>query len=105
MDETGGLSEPRFASYRSYQLHSTARSNGHAERLIGSIRRDCLDHFVVFGEPHLRRVLKNYACYYNQLRTHLSLDKDAPEFRRPQRVGNIVNLPLMGGLHHLYVRI
>src|SRR6266436_3875441 len=56
--------------------------NGHVERLIGSIRRECLDHLVVFDEAHLHRVLKSYASYYNQIRTHLSLDKDAPGFRR-----------------------
>jgi transposase InsO family protein len=55
--------------------------NGHAERLIGSIRRECLDHLLVFGEAHLRRVLKTYAAYYNGIRPHLSLDKNAPEFR------------------------
>ena len=79
--------------------------NGHAERLIGSIRRDCLDHVIVFGEAHLRRVLKAYASYYNQVRTHLSLDKDAPEFRQAQPIGAIMALPALGGLHHHYVRV
>ncbi len=79
--------------------------NGHAERLIGSIRRECLDHLIVFGEAHLHRVLNAYASYYNQVRTHLSLDKDAPEFRRVQRVGNVAALPVLGGLHHHYVRV
>jgi transposase InsO family protein len=79
--------------------------NGHVERLIGSIRRDCLDHFVVFGEAHLRRVLKAYASYYNEVRTHLSLNKDAPDFRRAQPFGLIAALPVMGGLHHQYVRV
>ena len=79
--------------------------NGHVERLIGSIRRDCLDHFVVFGEAHLRRVLKAYASYYNEVRTHLSLDKDAPDFRRAQSVGSIAALSILGGLHHQYVRV
>jgi transposase InsO family protein len=68
----------------------TARSpwqNGHVERLIGSIRRECLDHVVVFGESHLRRILKDYAAYYNEVRTHLSLGKDAPDFRRSQAAG------------------
>ena len=60
-----------------------ATSNG----LIGSIRRESLDHLVVFDEAQLRRVLKNYASYYNQVRTHLSLDKNAPDFRRPQKLG------------------
>ena len=79
--------------------------NGHVERLIGSIRRDSLDHLVVFGEAHLRRVLKTYASYYNQARTHLSLNKDAPSFRRAQTVGTVATLPWMGGLHHQYVRV
>jgi transposase InsO family protein len=78
--------------------------NGHVERLIGSIRRECLDHLVVFGETDLRRVLKSNASYYNRVRTHLSLCKDAPLFRRTHTVGNIVSIPILGGLHHQYVR-
>ena len=74
--------------------------NGHVERLIGSIRRECLDHLVVFDEAQLRRVLKNYASYYNQVRTHLSLDKNAPDFRRPQKLGPIAAISILGGLHH-----
>jgi len=77
--------------------------NGHVERLIGSIRRECLDHLMVFGEADLRRVLKSYASYYNRVRTHLSLKK-TPLFRRRQTVGNIVSIPILGGLHHQYVR-
>src|SRR5882672_4487743 len=61
--------------------------NGHVERLIGSIRRESLDHLVVFDEAQLRRVLKNYASYYNEVRTHLSLHKNVPDFRRPQKLG------------------
>jgi len=79
--------------------------NGYVERLIGSTRRECVDHVVVFGEAHLHRILKAYAAYYNEVRTHLSLRKDAPEFRRIQSVGSIAALPLLGGLHHRYVRI
>jgi transposase InsO family protein len=79
--------------------------NAHAERLIGSIRRECLDHLLVFGEAHLRRVLKTYAAYYNGIRTHLSLSKDAPNARRSQTVGSIVAIPILGGLHHQYVRV
>jgi transposase InsO family protein len=79
--------------------------NGHVERLIGSIRRECLDHVVVFGEAHLRRVLKTYASYYNEIRTHMSLSKGAPNFRRSQRVGSIVAMSTLGGLHHRYVRV
>ncbi len=79
--------------------------NGHVERLIGSIRRECLDHLVVSGEAHLRGVLRTYAAYYNHVRTHLSLDKDAPNSRRPQKVGGIIAVPILGGLHHQYIRV
>jgi hypothetical protein len=79
--------------------------NGHAERLIGSIRRECLDHVIVFGEAHLCRVLKSHCSYYNQVRTHLSLNKDGPEFRQAQSVISILALPTLGGLHHHYVRV
>jgi transposase InsO family protein len=61
--------------------------NGHVERLIGSIRRESIDHLIVFDKAQLRRVLKNYASYYKQVRTHLSSDKNAPDFRRPQKLG------------------
>ena len=73
--------------------------------LIGSIRRECLDHVVVFGERHLRHVLLSYMNYYNETRTHLSLDKDAPLSRTVQRAGRILRLPILGGLHHQYIRI
>ena len=79
--------------------------NGYCERLIGSIRRDCLDHVVVFGEQHLRHLLRSYANYYNQTRTHLSLNKDSPVTRPIETVGRIMPVPILGGLHHRYVRI
>jgi transposase InsO family protein len=79
--------------------------NGYAERLISSIRRECLDHVIVFGERHLRHVLRSYARYYNGVRTHLSLAKEAPLTRPVQPVGSILPLPILGGLHHYYVRI
>src|SRR6267154_4498750 len=69
--------------------------NGHAERLIGSIRRECLDHIVVFGASHLRRILAAYTGYYNELRTHLSLDKDSPGHRPNQRVGRVAAPPIL----------
>ena len=87
---------------------SSARSpwqNGHAERLIGSIRRDCLDHVVVFGERHLRHLLNSYQRYYNEVRTHLSLQKDAPIPRAVRSAGRVIPVPLLGGLHHQYVRV
>jgi transposase InsO family protein len=79
--------------------------NCFAERLIGSIRRECVDHVVALGEQHLREVLKSYASYYNTARTHRSLAKDAPISRPVQRIGRIVSHTLVGGLHHQYVRI
>jgi transposase InsO family protein len=78
--------------------------NGHAERLIASIRRECLDHAVVLGEAHLRRILRAYAGYYNDFRTHLSLVKDSPDHRPIQRFGQLAALPILGGLHHQYCR-
>ena len=79
--------------------------NGHIERLIGSIRRECLDHLIIFGEAHLRRVLWAYANYYNGTRTHLSLGKDAPLPRAIQRDGPIQSVPHLGGLHRCLIRI
>ena len=79
--------------------------NGHTERLIGSLRRECLDHVVIFGEWHLRHVLLWYMEYYNRARTHLSLNKDAPVRRAVQAAGRIHANPILGGLHHHYVRI
>src|ERR1700730_13514007 len=78
--------------------------NGHAERLIGSIRRECLDHIVVFSEAHLRRILAAYAVYYNEVRTHLSLGKDSPRHRSVRRLGQLAAQPILGGLHHEYCR-
>ena len=79
--------------------------NGFAERLIGSIRRECVDHIIVLGEVHLRGILKSYAHYYNRVRTHRSLDKDAPVFRSVQRTGVISSRAFLGGLHHHYARV
>src|SRR6202045_43664 len=74
--------------------------NGFAERLIGSIRRECLDDVIVLGETHLRRILKSYAAYYNCVRAHRSLHKDAPASRPVQRSGVISSRAILGGLHH-----
>ena len=78
--------------------------NGFAERLIGSIRRECVDHIIVLGEMHLRRVLKSYADYYNSVRTHRSLNKDAPVTRQIQRIGSIKSHAILGGLQHAETR-
>jgi transposase InsO family protein len=78
--------------------------NGFAERPIGSIRRECVDHIIILGEMHLRRVLKSCADYYNCVRTHRSLNKDAPVTRPVQRTGSIGSHAILGGLHHHYAR-
>ena len=75
------------------------------ERLIGTVRRECLDRVLVFGEAHLRQILSSYAAYYNEVRTHLALGRDAPLGRAVQRSGVIVAIPILSGLHHHYVRI
>jgi transposase InsO family protein len=80
--------------------------NAHLERLVGSIRRECLDHVIVLNEAGLRRVLNSYFAYYEQSRRHLSLGKDAPISRpiQPPAMGRVVEIPQVGGLHHLYTR-
>jgi transposase InsO family protein len=87
------LSAPRSPWQRAY-----------VERVIGSIRRECLDHVIVFGEDSLRRTLRSYFCYYHGSRLHLSLDRDAPDPRPVQSIGEIISIPEVGGLHHRYER-
>src|SRR5713101_2793189 len=89
------LSAPRSPWQRAY-----------VERVIGFIRRECLDHVIVFGESTLRRTLSSYFSYYHQTRPHLSLDKDAPDPRpiQPPELGRVVAVPQVGGLHHRYER-
>ena len=81
--------------------------NAYVERVIGSIRRECLDHILIVNERHLRRVLMSYVAYYHQSRTHLSLDKDCPEPRpiQPPAISKIIARPQVGGLHHRYERV
>jgi transposase InsO family protein len=79
--------------------------NAYVERLIGTLRRECLDHVLIYGERHLRRILTLYSLYYNETRTHLGLGKDAPPRRSVQRSGTIVTIPILCGLHHRYARI
>jgi len=91
------------------QIVSAPRSpwqNGYCERVIGTIRRECLDHVIVLGEKHLRQVLKEYLAYYHESRTHLGLEKDAPEPRAVQArdIGPVSRQPVLGGLHHRYYR-
>jgi len=77
----------------------------YVERLIGSIRHECIDHVIVFGETHLHRIMSAYASYYNQARTHLALGKDAPIGRSIERFGHIIPEPVVAGLRHRYARI
>jgi putative transposase len=94
-----GIEEVRTAPRSPWQ-------NPYGERVIGSIRRECLNHVMVINENHLRRILKGYFRYYHQSRTHLSLGKDAPESREVQtdKRASIVSIPQVGGLHHRYER-
>jgi putative transposase len=91
------------------EVFSAPRSpwqNGYVERLIGSIRRECLDHVIVVNERHLRRILHSYFEYYHRTRTHLSVDKDAPDTRPVQlpAMGTVIQIAEVGGLHHRYER-
>jgi putative transposase len=79
--------------------------NPYAERLIGSIRRDCLHHFVILNVKHLRRTLASYFAYYHGSRTHWGLDIQCPFPRQVSRIGRIVEIPQLGGLHHRYQRV
>ncbi len=80
--------------------------NPYAERVIESIRRECLDHLIILGVQHLRSILKNYVNYYNVSRPHLSLERNAPVPRsvEPTALGAVVAVPQVGGLHHRYTR-
>lgn len=100
----------RIASLSIEDVITAPRSpwqNPFIERVIGSIRQDCLDHVIVINELHLRRILREYFSYYHTCRTHLLLNKDSPEPRivEPPELGNIVAFPRVGGLHHRYSRI
>ena len=99
----------RIEAMRIEEVITAPRSpwqNPYVERVIGSIRRECLDHIII-NERHLRRVLASYVVYYHQSRTHLSLDKDCPEPRliQPPAIGPVIALPQVGGLHHRYERV
>jgi putative transposase len=99
----------RVESFGIEEVLSAPRSpwqNPSVERLVGSIRLECLDHVIVLNERHLRRILTAYFAYYHRSRTHLSLGRDAPEPRavQPPTMGEIVELPEVGGLHHRYER-
>jgi hypothetical protein len=109
-----GRSRERFGSVKAaplrfysqiVRLQSSGVKNGHMERLIGSLRRGCLDRMLIFGEARLRQILTLYASYYNESRTHLSLNKDTLLSRAVQQYGNIAVTPVLSGLHHRYARI
>jgi len=105
----GATFRDRLAGIGIEEVLSAPRSpwqNPFVERLIGSIRRECLDHVIVLGERHLLRILATYFAYYHRSRTHLSLTKDAPESRAVMspETGEVVELPEVGGLHHRYER-
>jgi hypothetical protein len=98
----------RIASLHMEEILTAPRSpwqNPYAERLIGSIRRDCLNHFVILNARHLRRTLASYFAYYHGSRTHLGLDKQCPFPRQVSSIGRIIEIPQLGGLHHRYERV
>ena len=100
----------RVAAMGISEVVTTPRSpwqNAYVERVIGSLRRECLDHLVIFNARHLRRILPMYVDYYHRTRTHLALDKDCPDPRpiMPRRIGKVVAIPQVGGLHHRYERL
>jgi transposase InsO family protein len=110
-DNDGAYGQPFLRRVRTMGIRDRPISprspwqNPYAERLIGTLRRDCFDHVLIFGERHLRRILALYSSYYNGTRTHLALGKDAPLGRAVQGSGTIVATPILSGLHHRYARI
>jgi putative transposase len=99
--------QTEILALRHQLLPQSPWQNAYVERLIGSIRRECLDHVIVLNDTGLRSVLKSYFDYYERSRTHLSLGKDAPISRpiQPAAMGHIVEIPQVGGLHHRYERV
>ncbi len=105
----GGLFRLRLAGMGIEEIVTAAQApwqNPYAERLIGSIRRECLDHLLVLNEGQLRHILRKYFGYYNEVRPHQSLERNAPEPREiePPTKGKIISLQQVGGLHHRYLR-
>ena len=97
MVEVLGIEEVKTAPKSPWQ-------NPYCERVIGSFRRECLDHIIPLNEAHLRRVLSEYLVYYHESRTHLSLGGNAPVPRETATVGEVISMPVLGGLHHRYSR-
>jgi putative transposase len=106
MGSTAMISRHELMDWVSDKFRYPPGQNCYAERMIGSIRRECLNQVIVINEWHLRRILKSYFSYYHRWRTHLSLDKDAPESRPVQdlQAGRIIQIREVGGLHHRYER-
>ena len=109
-DKIFGLEFQRVVKNLGMEEVKTARKspwqNPYVERMIDSIRRECLNHTIIFGEKHLRTVLREYVDYYHQSRTHLGLGKDCPDPRddEPPEMERIITIPQVGGLHHRYTR-
>ena len=111
-DRDGSYGEPFPQTAQAMQIREVLTAprspwqNAYVERLIGSIRRDCLDHVLVFNQRGLRRILKSYFDYYETSRTHLGLEKDAPVSRpvQPPSFGRVIEIEQVGGLHHRYER-
>jgi transposase InsO family protein len=99
-----GNKKNRFGIDEIVTAYRSPWQNGYIERVIGSIRRECLDHVIVLNESHLRNILTDYISYYNKYRTHLGLNKDSPESRPFQKEGKIGKIPVVNGLHHVYFR-
>src|ERR1035438_8783868 len=99
-----GSKKNRFGIDEIVTSYRSPWQNGYVERVIGSIRRECLDHIIVINENHLRNVLNDYISYYNKYRTHLGIDKDSPEGRPIQAKGTIYKVPAVNELHHVYFR-
>lgn len=107
---TGALVRARIKAMGIEEVVTAPRSpwqNPYVERMIGSIRRECLDHLIVVDERHLRRILASYLDYHHRSRTHLSLGKDSPVARPVEtaKAGKIIALPQVGGFHHRYERL
>src|ERR1035437_2038189 len=99
-----GGKKNRFGIDEIVTAYRSPWQNGYCERVIGSIKRECLDHVIILNENHLRIILAYYFSYYNKYRTHLGLNKDSPEGRPVQSEGEIYKVPAVNGLHNIYFR-
>ena len=104
MESCWAVRKNRFGIDELITAYRSLWQNGYVERVIGSIKRECLDHVIVMNENHLRSVLDDYISYYNKYRTHLGIKKDSHEERPVQDTGTINKIPFVNGLHHYYFR-